>query len=292
MKKVVLNRLGGKNTYVADLLINRLLPDEQVAAVGPIILLDHVYPSPIDHKKRGADRGKNAHPHRGIATFSYLFSGALEHSDSAGNTGVIEAGEGQWMKSGSGIIHEERIAPEFRRSGGVFHGLQFWINLPAAAKAEAPEYFRLGAADIPEAELPGFAGSLRVLIGNCGRYDSPVKTYHGEFIYHLKLNPKSKFLFHTKEGLEYAFFIPSKEIRLNGELAGNSELLIPDNEKAEILFDNPGITVADVIIFGGKPYTEAIIAQGPFVMNTSDEIALAYRDFFDGVYGELSIPKP
>ncbi|MCC8407758.1 pirin family protein [Mucilaginibacter sp. UR6-1] len=291
MNKQMLHRYGGKNAGVGELLVNRLLPGLEALSAGPFFLLDHLYPTAFSACEPQCYNGRQAHPHRGIATFSYVLSGALEHVDSAGNYGIIGAGEAQWLNAGNGILHNESPAPDFRRSGGLLHCLQFWINLPAAAKSGQPEYHLLRASAIPEAELPELAGSIRILIGSCGSLDSPVRTFHGEFIYHLKLNPKSGYSLNTKSGIEYALFVPSAEVRINGEPAGNSELLIPASGTAAIVFDNPGIMPADVIIFGGKPYDEPIFAQGPFVMNSPEEVAEAYKDFFEGVYGEISVSK-
>jgi redox-sensitive bicupin YhaK (pirin superfamily) len=286
MKKEIAIRYGGKNSYVGELLVNRLLPNEQVFGVGPIMFLDHIYPTFLDRKDTESPRN-NAHPHRGIATFSYLFEGALAHSDSRGNSGVVEAGGVQWMKAGNGILHDEQPASRFFEQGGTLHSLQFWINLPAVVKAEDPEYQQVGSKDIPEGILPDAAGSIRVLLGSCGEYTSPVKTFNNEFIYHIKLNPKSTFTYSTKANLEYGVFIPSSEVFVNGEIFGKSQLLVFTKEGGEIELSNPGIHPADVILFGGEPYLEPVVAEGPFVMNTRQEIAGAYSDFFSGKYGEI-----
>lgn len=278
---------GGQNDRVGDLLVNRLLPNNKIFKVGPIVFLDHLYP--VVHKSRQPDpyNGQNAHPHRGIATFSYLLSGSLQHLDSRNNRGIVDAGGAQWMKAGNGIIHDEIPAPQFQQTGGVLHALQFWINLPSAIKMEEPEYKGLVSADIPETSLPDDAGTLRVLIGSSGGLRSPFKTFLKEFIFHVRLNPKSSFLYNTQAGLEYAAFIPAEEVVVNGEIAGNSRLLVFTDDASQIRLYNPGITTADAFIFGGAEYTEPIVSQGPFVMNSRLEIAQSYRDFFEGKYGEI-----
>lgn len=287
MEKKIKIRSGGMNARVGHLLVNRLIPNHHINSVGPFVFLDHLYPT---EQKAGTPKtptGEAAHPHRGIATFSYIFSGALEHFDSKGHHGIVSAGGAQWMKAGNGVIHDEHPAPGFVQTGGTLHGLQFWINLPAKNKAEAPDYLAVQPEDLPVAELPEDSGSIKVLIGACGVNASPVTTFLNEFMYHITLNPKASFTYATKDSLEYAAFVPSNEVRINGTVYGKSELVAFEQDNGEITFINNGITPADVILFGGSHYNEPIVSEGPFVMNTSKEIASAYGDFFDGKYGEI-----
>jgi redox-sensitive bicupin YhaK (pirin superfamily) len=289
MIKAIKHIDGGSNSAVGDYLVNRLLPEHDVQAVGPIVFLDHLYPTEVKSDASTSPDGSFAHPHRGIATFSYVFEGGLSHYDSQGNFNQIGAGGIQWMKAGRGIIHDElpyAVTPDRK-----FHSLQFWINLPSAIKQEAPDYMAVQAADVPEVELPGNNGKLRVLLGDFGCTSSLVKTYSPQFIYHLKLNPKSAYHLPVKTGMEYAAFVPSEEVFINGDAVGKSKITIFEDGGDEIEFRNPNIAVANVLVFGGAPYGEAIVSRGPFVMNTHGEIATAYRDFFDGKYGHIIYPK-
>jgi hypothetical protein len=288
MKKQISITYGGKNAKVADILVNRLLPNKEIISVGPFVFMDHLYPTmqqpqqPVPLSKTGE------HPHRGIATFSYVLSGGLEHFDSRGNHGVIEADGAQWMKAGSGILHDEHRSKAFQQRGGLLHGIQFWINLPAKHKNDEPEYKAVNPTDIPEIYLPNEAGIMRIVIGICGVEKSPVKTYTKQFIYHFRLNPKSGYNLPTKAHLQYAAFTPAEEVHINDMASSKSELLIFEQDNHDIELYNPGITPADVILFGGEPYTEPIVAEGPFVMNSREEIALAYNDFFEGKYGTIT----
>jgi redox-sensitive bicupin YhaK (pirin superfamily) len=166
--------------------------------------------------------------------------------------------------------------------------LQFWINLPPTAKLEEPEYLAVQAELVPEINLPNDVGTLRILIGEFGCAVSPVKTFSKQFIYHLKLNPKASFSFQGKSGLEHGAFIPSSDILVNSVIVGKSKLINFADEGDEILFENPNIQSADLLIFGGEPYVDPIVMQGPFVMNSNLEIAEAYGDFFDGKYGIIN----
>jgi redox-sensitive bicupin YhaK (pirin superfamily) len=279
---------SGMNSKVGELLVNRLLPGLNVHAIGPYVFLDHLYPTAQKAKKPESPSGKFAHPHRGIATFTYIFSGSLEHYDSHGGHGIVEAGGAQWMKAGNGVVHDEHNSPEFQRTGGILHALQFWINLPAIHKAEEPDYLAVQAKDIPELELPEHAGTLRVVIGNLGDRQSPVKTYSKQYLYHIILQPKSKFTLTIPSEQETAAFIPVGEVNVNGQDFGKSELVTFHLEDGEIELVNKGISPVDIILFGGERYAEPIVAEGPFVMNSRTEIAQAYNDFFAGKYGTIT----
>lgn len=287
MTKSIIAQLGGTNAKAGKLLVNRLLPSRMVTAVGPFIFLDHVYPTRFESQTPQTPTGEGAHPHRGIATFTYVLSGALEHYDSYGHHGVVTAGGGQWLKAGWGVMQDQHPSQDFQATGGVLHALQFWINLPARHKMEAPDYLALQPSAVPEVLLPEEAGSLRVLLGALGDAASPIPTASSQFIYHLQLNPKATFALATKAGLDYAAFVPAEPVRINGQSLGQSELLLFGAEAAPITFTNPSISPTNVILFGGEPYSEPTVSQGPFVMNTHEEIATAYEDFFAGEFGQI-----
>ena len=194
------------------------------------------------------------------------------------------------MKAGNGIIHDEQpfITGTNER---LFHSLQFWINLPSKNKAEEPEYMAVQSKNIPEINLPDNAGILRILLGEFGSASSPIKTFSSEFIYHIKLNPKSTFNIAGRSKLEYAAFIPTSEVSVNDALIGKSKIVIFEQEAEEMVFENPNVLPADVLLFGGEAYRETIIGEGPFVMNSRSEIAEAYRDFFEGKYGTINYIK-
>jgi redox-sensitive bicupin YhaK (pirin superfamily) len=279
---------GGRNEKVADLLLNRLLPNEQIMKVGPFVFLGHIYPILIQKREPQPYRGQYAHPNRGIVMLSYVLSGSLQYVDSHHHSGVIESGGVLWRMAGNGIIHDERPGADILREGGLLHIVKFWINLPGINKRESPECQALPAQDIPELELPDSAGLLKVLLGSCGVLRSPLKIYLNEFLYHIRLNPKSTLSYPIKQDMEYAVFVPADEIRINDRVIGKSHLLVLSQDDSEIQLYNPGISMADVFVFGGQEYLEPIVVGGPFVMNNRNEIAQAYGDFFAGRYGELS----
>lgn len=286
MKKKLHIFYKGINVKAGGFLVNRLLPNDAVRSVGPIFLLDHAYPVDIRDKTSALPNGQFEHPHRGISTLTYVLSGNLSHYDSNGNHEIISSGGIHWLKSGSGIVHEEKPFID-KSEGTVFHAIHFWILLPSLQKKAAAEYKALQYDAIPEIELPNFAGVLRLLLGHLGSWSSPLKNFAGEFIYHIKLNPNSQFTFFIRKEFENAVFVPEKKIRVNNKAMENSKLIVLDRSQDMIFFENNNVTVADAFLFGGLPYKEPIVAEGPFVMNSHQEIAMAYRDFFNGKYGKI-----
>lgn len=285
MLKKIAFAYHGTIAAVGDLQVKRMLPNRYMQTVGPFFFLDYLLPNMSEPKPASAPTGDFAHPHRGIATFTYLFNGEISHYDSRGNRGTVSDGGAQWMKAGNGIIHDENPSIHFQEAGGLMHGMQFWINLPAINKAEQPEYLALQAQDFPSISLPTDAGQLKVLIGTYNEKTSSVKCFSQQFNYHLKLNPGATFKLLVDKQFESALFIPDTTIEVNGALHGNGELLVFEIEGDEINLFNHGLHPANIIIFGGEGYTEPIVAEGPFVMNSASGIADAYRDYSNGKYG-------
>jgi redox-sensitive bicupin YhaK (pirin superfamily) len=278
--------LNGMVRMVGDFKVNNLLPAGAGRSAGSVFFLDHVFPVNIQHLKSPLPNPKSAHPHRGIATFSYVFSGSLSHYDSKGNHDIISDGGIQWMNAGNGILHNEQ---PFIREGDnpVFHSLQFWINLPAINKGENAEYAAVQGEDVPQFELPGNSGYLRILLGNYESLVSPLKTFGKEFIFHLHLQPGAEFKFSAHSMDEIAVFVPLDEIVINGTNIGSSKVFLLGNESYEIVLANKNKEAADVLLFGGPPYNEPVFAQGPFVMNSKVELAIAYNDMYNGIFGTI-----
>ena len=276
----------GKNVKVGDLLVNRLLPSDAIANVGPFLLLDHGYP--IDYKHVTPFLPVlNEHPHRGLVAFTYVIRGEVEHFDSLGNHEIVAEGGAHWLSAGKGVIHGERVTNRLIQAGGDFHAIQFWTNIPAAHKGGLPQYQALNAESFPVAELPDHSGIIRILLGKCGAIASPVELLSQAYLYRITLSAKSEFRITTSEEMKSAVFVPDNPVIVNGELAGKSQLLVLQDNDKEIILRNPGISNADAFILGGPEPNEPLVVQGPFAMNSLKEIADAYRDFFEGKYGMI-----
>lgn len=288
MKRKVSFRESGHRADIGPYVIYRMLANRFVEAVGPFVFLDHAVPvrhSP--NEQRRIPNGEGAHPHRGIATLTYVLNGEADHFDSQGHRAQVYSGGVQWMKSGSGIIHDEAVNPDPKTQDLLTHVLQFWINLPSKNKAERPEYLPVQANEIPKKELKDNAGWLKVIVGKYGNLESKIPNYSRQFIYHVHLEAGRRFDLETEKDLEYAAMLPVNDTVINDTGYRKGELIGFDKSEGVIEISNKSKDPTDIVVFGGEPYLEPIVAQGPFVMNTEHEISNAYNDFYDGKYGEV-----
>lgn len=288
MKKKSSFSARGKRADIGDLVIYRILPNRYAEAVGPFVFLDHIAPT-IQTKVN--KEGTGAHPHRGIATLSYILNGEDEHFDSAGNYAMVHSGGVQWMNAGNGIIHDETLNYDSRTDSKLTHAFQFWINLPSAIKAGKPAYLAIEGNEVPYKELPDGKGWIKVIAGAFEELRSSIPSYSEQFIYHIHLEPGAGFTANFADRSEVAAFLPLMPASINDEKFDAGEFIEFDRNAGSIALLNGNQEAADVILFGGEPYQEPIVAEGPFVMNSMLEIADAYRDFHSGKYGKIDYEK-
>jgi hypothetical protein len=254
-----------------------------VELVDPFLLLDHM--GPVDQPPGGAV-GTPEHPHRGFETVTYILDGTFIHQDSHGGGGIITNGGTQWMTAGSGILHIETPPEELVVSGGLFHGIQLWVNLPSRDKMLAPRYQNLDAELVRLIASPDGGALVRLIAGDIGEHHGPGSTHTPIVVAHatiapgarleLPWNPRFNALVYTlsgsgKVGEEGA------PVR-TGQLAvfGAGETISITASAAEPL---------DVMLLGGEPIGEPVAAYGPFVMNTREELQQAFDDFQKGRLG-------
>lgn len=286
MKKQASFSTQGHRADIGSLKIQRMLPNRYTEQVGPFVFLDYLAPA----LKENIDRnGMGAHPHRGIATLTYVLQGEVEHFDSAGNTAEIRSGGMQWMKAGNGIIHDENINHDTQTDSKYIQVFQFWINLPAKNKAEKPEHIAIQAEDVPIIMLDENSGWLKVVVGNYEDLNSKIPNYSYQFLYHIQLNAGKQFSLNFEENIELAAFLPNDNAMLNDAEYIKGDFVEFDRNAGELEMNNNSEKPVDIIIFGGERHTETVAAEGPFVMNSQAEITQAYRDFFAGKYGEIKI---
>jgi redox-sensitive bicupin YhaK (pirin superfamily) len=278
----------GKRADIGSYKIDRMLPNRYIEAVGPFVFLDHLLPF-FDNKEDTAKiaEGTGAHPHRGIATLTYVLRGEAEHYDSKGHYAKVHSGGVQWMKAGNGIVHDESLHADSLTDDPIINSFQFWINLPAKNKSEDAAYLSIEADDVPTRLLTDDSGWLKVIAGDYEQLRSKVPSYSKQFLYHLYLEPGKYFEFQTEETTEYAAFLPSHSIVINDTEYQNGDFLLFSKSNGKIEVKNVSTLPVDLLLFGGEPYTEPIVAAGPFVMNTQHEISLAYNDYYKGKYGTI-----
>jgi redox-sensitive bicupin YhaK (pirin superfamily) len=268
----------------AGVRLKRVFPGNTLDYPDPFLLFDHFgSDNPDDYLA-----GFPMHPHRGIETVTYMLAGAVQHRDSIGNAGVIEAGDVQWMTAGGGIMHEEM--PESRQ--GRMAGFQLWVNLPAKHKMTRPRYQEITAAQIPE--INGEDGvTIRVIAGTVDDIQGPVTEIVADPVYLDVTVPARASFSHAIErghtALAYVFEGESKFGIVDeetGETVSNSRLIV---------FDDGDFVQARTIgqsvrflLMSGKPSYEPIVRYGPFVMNTREEINQALRDLRNGTFVDSS----
>lgn len=288
MKKEISFSTKGNRADLGPLTINRMLPNRYANKVGPFVFLDYAAPAvkEIINKK-----GMGAHPHRGIATLTYILQGEEEHFDSAGNYAKIHSGGVQWMKAGTGIVHDGNLNYDLETDSKMVQGFQFWINLPAKNKAEKPAHLAIQANEVPKKALPDESGWIKVIVGNYEDLSSKIPNYSEQFLYHIHLEAGKQFAASFTDKTEAATFVITQNAILNDTEFGAGEFVEFDRNAGEIELKNTTQKAIDVLLFGGEEYTEPVVAEGPFVMNSQEEIVQAYQDFYAGKYGEINSSK-
>jgi len=285
MKKKSSFSTQGQRADIGDLVIYRILANRYADAVGPFVFLDHIAPKiqTVVNKE-----GTGAHPHRGIATLTYVLNGEDEHFDSAGNYAKVHSGGVQWMNAGNGIIHDETLNYDSKTDSKLTHGFQFWINLPAKIKAEKPAYLSIEGNEVPVKSLPDGKGWIKVIVGSFEELNAAIPNYSEQFLYHIHLEPGAGFTTSFEAKLEVAAYLPERPALLNDEKFNAGDFVEFDREAGTIEIRNENQEALDVLLFGGENYIEPIVAEGPFVMNSKLEIANAYRDYHNGDYGKIN----
>ena len=253
--------------------------------VSPFILLD--YAGPAEFRPADRPRGVGQHPHRGFETVTIVYQGEVEHRDSSGNDGRIGPGDVQWMTAASGILHEEFHSEAFTRAGGTLEMVQLWVNLPARDKMAPPGYQTLLDKDIPSVALPERAGSVRVIAGAFAGREGPARTFTPIDIWDVRLAAGKSAALALPEGHTLVLVVLAGTVEVNGtHVAREAQMVLFDREGG-------GITVeanseAKLLILSGEPIDEPVVAQGPFVMSTADEIRQAMTDFASGRFGTMA----
>lgn len=265
----------------------RMMPHPTLKLAGSFFLLDHFPNQEVAAVINPAGSNIGAHPHRGITTVTYVIEGENEHRDSIGNQAVVNSGGLQWMKSGSGIVHDEGPTENFIAKGGTVHMMQFWLVLNSSEREDAPAYYPLQSEDIQEKILDDAGSKLRVLIGKYCSLSSSVPYKKEQFLYHLNLAPNSEFFYTIPQNAEVAILSSKGVLDVDGEKVQSSSMLAFDEEGKSLRLSNLTAEAIDVMLFGGEPLGESIYSQGPFVMGDREGIITAYDDFYAGKYGEV-----
>jgi redox-sensitive bicupin YhaK (pirin superfamily) len=271
--------------------VRRPFPGVDLALADPFLLLDHM--GAVEYAP-GEAKGAPWHPHRGFETVTYMIDGAMRHTDSIGGGGLITDGSTQWMTAGAGILHNEMPPQDLIAKGGLFHGVQLWVNLPRALKLVQPRYQDIAASDARLLSNVDGGALVRVIAGSLAGYDGPGMTYTPITYLHATVSPGARLSMPWPEDFNAMVYV------LSGRGAVGAERR--PIEEGQLAVFGPGTALTmraadsqpassptgwEILILGGQPIEEPVARYGPFVMNTRQEIIQAMEDFQAGRLGQI-----
>ncbi len=264
---------GGIDAHVAD----------------PFFLLDQM--GPVEYAPFKAV-GAPWHPHRGFETVTYVVDGEVAHHDSNGGGGVIREGDTQWMTAGSGILHDERPTDEFLARGGLMHGVQLWVNLPARLKMTPPRYQAITGDQLTLLASPDGGALVRLIAGDIANAHGPGVTHTPITYAHATIEPGARLEVPWNREFSALAYVLN-----GGGYAGDEQRPV---DAHELVVFGPGDSIVvqaaehpvrdepfDVLLLGGLPIREPIAHYGPFLMNTREEIMQAVDDYQAGRMGTI-----
>ncbi|MBF6320472.1 pirin family protein [Nocardia cyriacigeorgica] len=258
------------------------------AELDPFIHMDQM--GEVDYEP-GEPKGTDWHPHRGFETVTYMIDGRFQHQDSHGGGGMIENGATQWMTAGSGVLHIETPPAELVDSGGLFHGLQLWVNLPAKDKFLAPKYQSLEGGQVRLLSSADGGALVRVIAGAIDGYDGPGATHTPITFAHATIAPGAQLSVPWQPDYNALVYV------LSGRGTVGSEARPVEQGQLVVFGKGDRITVTadaaqdsnrpalEVLLLGGRPIREPVAHYGPFVMNTRAELVQAIEDYQSGRLG-------
>jgi redox-sensitive bicupin YhaK (pirin superfamily) len=267
-------------------IVNRPFPSRTLQSLDPFLMLDELGPIIVNS---GEAKGAPSHPHRGFETVSYVLAGQIEHRDSEGNHGVLNAGDVQWMTAGRGVIHSEMPSATFQKSGGLAHSFQIWVNLPKIDKMMKPRYQEIPASQIPEAVVHDSQGRkirARVIAGQFATASAHIATMTPIELIDFELAPESELTHAIAKDYNSSVYIFEGKGKFGDEqqIVERGNLVVFSSNEGSLVAKNVGQTPLRFLLLAGKPIGEPVAQLGPFVMNTYEELKQAYRDFQTGKF--------
>ncbi|CAN5444172.1 MAG: pirin family protein [Acidimicrobiia bacterium] len=272
-------------------VVRRPFPGMDLALVDPFLLLDQM--GAVEYSP-GEAKGTPWHPHRGFETVTYMMDGAFEHQDSTGGGGLITDGATQWMTAGAGILHIEKPPEALVSRGGLFHGVQLWVNLPASLKWSPPRYQDIDGGDVTLLSSPDGGALVRIIAGSIDGHEGPGSTYTPITYLHLTMSPGARVTLPWPRDFNALVYVlsgrglvgPERRPLEEGQLAvlgaGDAiEVAAPDRQPLT------AVSGGELLVLGGLPIGEPVARYGPFVMNTRAEIMQAIDDFQAGRMGRI-----
>jgi quercetin 2,3-dioxygenase len=267
---------------IADLITYTALPTHTLDQIDPFLFLNHHGFQKYKPNNTGLPFGP--HPHRGMETVTFILEGDIMHKDSSGHESIIEAGGIQWMTAGSGLIHAETSSEKFKEEGGNLEILQLWLNLPASLKKTKPRYIGLQKASIPIHSMDEGRVLMDIISGECENQKGPFESLTNVALRILYFKPDGLYNFNVSVNENILLYVIRGKVMVNNESVSFHQLVEFDHDAEEVSIK----AESDAIILLGHalPLNEPVVAQGPFVMNTEQEIVEAYQDYREGKFGQ------
>lgn len=269
--------------------VRRAFAGVDLRHLDPFIMMDQM--GEVEYAP-GEPKGTSWHPHRGFETVTYIMDGTFDHQDSHGGGGTITNGDTQWMTAGSGLLHIEAPPESLVASGGLFHGLQLWVNLPREAKLTTPRYQDLRSGEVALLASEDAGALVRVIAGEVAGHAGPGMTHTPMTMIHATVEPGARLdlpwnvehnaLVYVLAGAGTVGSPESAAVRMGqtAVLGAGDYITITADERQESRAPK-----LEVVVLGGRPIREPIAWAGPFVMNTRQEVIDAYEDFQKGRFG-------
>ncbi|MEO3873889.1 pirin family protein [Nonomuraea sp. B12E4] len=273
--------------------VRRALAAIKPEYLDPFVMMDQM--GEVDYAA-GEPKGTPWHPHRGFETVTYMIDGVMDHLDSNGGGGTITNGDTQWMTAGAGILHKEAPPEWLVQQGGLFHGIQLWVNLPGAKKMTAPKYQDIRGSNVVLLSSHDGGALVRLIAGDLGGNLGPGSTQTPITLLHATVSPGARLVMPWRKDFNALAYALSGRGTVGAERRPfhGGQLAVFDG------FGNrPGLTTAgesititaketlEVIVLGGEPIGEPVAHYGPFVMNTKAELAQAFEDYQAGRLGTI-----
>ncbi len=270
--------------------VRRAFAGVDLADLDPFVHMDQM--GEVEYAP-GEPKGTPWHPHRGFETVTYMMDGTFEHSDSNGGGGVITNGDTQWMTAGAGILHIEKPPEALVVSGGLFHGIQLWVNLPRDLKWSPPRYQDLRAGEVALVSSADGGALVRVIAGDVAGHAGPGSTYTPMALVHATLSPGARLSLPWRADFNALVYVLAGQGSVGGErrpvrtgqlaVFGPGDAVRIDADQVQES-RSPNL---DVLVLGGRPIREPVAWMGPFVMNTREEVIQAFSDYQAGRLGTI-----
>jgi len=256
------------------------------ALLDPFVHMDQM--GEVDYGP-GEPRGTSWHPHRGFETVTYMIDGVFQHQDSTGGGGLITNGDTQWMTAGAGILHIERPPESLVVSGGLFHGIQLWVNLPSADKWVTPRYQDIGRDKVALLTSPDGGAVVRLIAGDLDGHAGPGATHTPISMVHATVSPGAQVRLPWRRDFNALVYVLAGRgtVGTGGRPFQAGQLaVLGAGDVVTVTASDPPSSI-DVLVLGGTPIREPVVQYGPFVMNTEAEIRQAFDDFQSGRMGSV-----